>query len=322
MRASFRLDDVVPFFALGDFFGLVFLVGGHVIHFEVFHAHAGVGTYGIRDEGVAADDGVFAHDGVSAENGCPCVNGDVVLDGGVTLFAGKFLAASCGKGAEGYALVNLHVLADDSSFANHDAGAMIDKKVFADGGSRVNVDARSGVRVFGHQSRKHWNMQKVKFVGDAEDGGRHEAGVSEDDFVEAAGSGVAIVGGVQIRLQEFADLRNLREEFLANAVAFNLALVGGHGAAKLAVIQRDGHLLVKVVKGIFDQDREAVLRVVNFVCAVPEMPGINHPNQILQNRLNLGLVGSIINVDIIDMLVAVVIVEDGLYGFFDFGFLD
>jgi hypothetical protein len=38
--------------------------------------------------------------------------------------------------------------------------------------------------------------------------------------------------------------------------------------------------------------------------------------------LNLGLVRSIVNVNLVDMLVAVVIVEDSLYGFFDFGFFD
>jgi len=32
-KSGGELDDVVPFLALGDFFGFVFLVGGHVIHF-------------------------------------------------------------------------------------------------------------------------------------------------------------------------------------------------------------------------------------------------------------------------------------------------
>jgi hypothetical protein len=58
------------------------------------------------------------------------------------------------------------------------------------------------------------------------------------------------------------------------------------------------------------------------VRTIPEVARINDSNQILQNRLNLGLVGSIVDVDIIDMLAAVVIVKDGLYGFCDFGFLD
>ena len=66
------------------------------------------------------------------------------------------------------------------------------------------------------------------------------------------------------------------EKLLADTVAFNLALVRSHGTTELAIIKRDGHLLVEVVKSIFDNDREAILRVVNLVRAVPEMSGINH----------------------------------------------
>ena len=58
-KSGGELNDIVPFFALGDFFGFVFLVGGHVIHFQIFHAHAGVCAHGTGDECVAADDCVF-----------------------------------------------------------------------------------------------------------------------------------------------------------------------------------------------------------------------------------------------------------------------
>ena len=215
-------------------------------------------------------------------------------------------------------MVNLHVLADDGCFANHDSGTVIDKEVFANRCARVDVDSRFGMRVFGHEARQNRHMQQVKLMGDAEDGGCHEAGVSEDDFVKAAGGWVAVVGSVQVGFQEFADLRNLREEFLADAVAFDFALVGCHGAAELAVIECDGHLFMEVVESIFDNDRETVFRVVNLVRAVPKMSRIDNPDQVLQNRLDLGLIGSIVDIDIIDVLVAVVIVEDSLYGFFDF----
>ena len=117
-------------------------------------------------------------------------------------------------------------------------------------------------------------------------------------------------------------MRYFREEFLANAVTFDLAFVRGHCAAELAVIQRNRHLLMKVVKGILDNDREAVLGVLNLMPTISEVSGINDSNQILQNRLDLGLVGSIVYVDIVDMFAAIVIVKNNLYGFFNFRFLD
>ena len=219
-------------------------------------------------------------------------------------------------------MVNLDVLADDCGFANHNACAVIDKEVFADGCTRMDVDARFGMGIFGHESRENRNVQKIKFMGNAENRCRHKARIRKDNFVKAPSGRIAIKSGMQIGFKTFANPRNLREKFLADAVAFNLALVRSHGTTELAIIKRDGHLLVEVVKSIFDNDREAILRVVNLVRAVPEMSGINHTDQVLQNRLNLGLVGSIIDVDVVDMLAAIVIVKNNLYGFFDFRFLD
>ena len=56
--------------------------------------------------------------------------------------------------------------------------------------------------------------------------------------------------------------------------------------------------------------------------AVSKMSGIDNSNQILQNRLNLGLVRSIVYIDIINMLATVVIGKNSLNSFFDFGFFD
>ena len=114
----------------------------------------------------------------------------------MALFAGKLLSAASRKCAERDALVNLDILADHCGFANHDACAMIDKEVFADGCTRMNVDARFGMGIFGHESRENRNVQKIKFVGDAVNSCRHEAGVGEDNLVKATGSGVAVKSGV------------------------------------------------------------------------------------------------------------------------------
>ena len=79
---------------------------------------------------------------------------------------------------------------------------------------------------------------------------------------------------------------------------------------------------MKVVERIFDKNCKAVLGVVNLMRTISEVSGINDSNQILQNCLDFGLVGSIVNIDIVDMLAAIVIVENNLYGFFNFRFLD
>ena len=323
MTSKKRLNNIVPVVALRDFGGLVlFAVGRGVVEFQILDADAGVGVDGACDEGVSADDCVFTYDGIAAENGGSCVNGDIVQNCRVALFARKSLAASRGKSSQRNALINLHILADDCGFANHNAGTVVDKEVLADGCTRMDVNARFGVGVFCHESRENRNMQKVEFMGNAVDGRCHEAGIGEDDFVEAAGCGVAVISGVQIRFQEFTDLRNLGEKFFTNSITFDLAFIGSHSATKFTVIQCNRHLFVKVVEGIFDKNRKGIFGVINLVRTISEVSWINDSNQILQYRLNLGLIGSIVNIDIVDMLAAIVIVENNLYGFFDFGFLD
>ena len=79
---------------------------------------------------------------------------------------------------------------------------------------------------------------------------------------------------------------------------------------------------MEVVERIFDKNCKAIFRVVNLMRTISEVSRINDSNQILQNCLDFGLVGSIVNIDIVDMLAAIVIVKNNLYGFFNFRFLD
>ena len=117
-------------------------------------------------------------------------------------------------------------------------------------------------------------------------------------------------------------MRNLGEKFLTNSIALDFTFIGSHGAAELTVIQRNSHLLVEVIECIFDENRKAILGVVNLVRTIPEVSRINDSDQILQNRLDFGLVRSIVNIDIVDMLAAIVIIKNSLYGFCYFRFLD
>ena len=69
---------------------------------------------------------------------------------------------------------------------------------------------------------------------------------------------------------------------------------------------------MEVVKCIFDNDRKTIFGVVNLMRTIPEVSRINDSDQVLQNRLDFVLVGSIVNIDVVDMLAAIVIVENNL----------
>src|SRR5207248_11354766 len=97
-------------------------VGGDLVE----RGHAG------GDEDVAADEGAAADDRVAAEDCRPGVDGHVVFDRGVAFLAAEALAEGGGEGAEGHALVDLHVVSDFGGFADDHAGAVVDEEVVAE----------------------------------------------------------------------------------------------------------------------------------------------------------------------------------------------
>ena len=93
--------------------------------------------------------------GLTAQNRSTGVNRNVVLDGGVALFAAQVLPATGRQRADGDALVNLHIVADDGGLAHYDAGAVVNKEVPANRGAGMDVDAGLAVCVFRHDAGQH-----------------------------------------------------------------------------------------------------------------------------------------------------------------------
>ena len=157
---------------------------------------------------VAADDGAVADDRVAADDGRVGVDGDVIADGRMPL------------AAEGVALlVALDVLgqaardqtrrpgkadavADFRRAADDDAGAVIDEEMGADVRAGMQVDAGAAVRPFGHHAGQKSDAQFVENVGHAEDGDRLDARIGEDDFLLVRRGGIALVGGLDVGLDE------------------------------------------------------------------------------------------------------------------------
>ena len=83
---------------------------------------------------------------------------------------------------------------------------MVDEELLADGRAGVDVDARLRVGVLGHHARQQRHAELVEHVGQAVDGDGVEAGVAEDDLVEALGRGVAPVGRAHVARGEAAHL--------------------------------------------------------------------------------------------------------------------
>ncbi len=155
-------------------------------------------------------------------------------------------AASRGKrqGAEGHALVELDVGADVAGFADDDAGAVVDEEAGADAGAGMDVDAGLGVGMLGHHARNQRHAEQQDLVGDAVNGDGLEAGIAEDDLVEALGGRVALEGGLDVLLQDQADVGHALEQLDGLLLGQGLEI---HGHARLGL---DAILLVAQARAI------------------------------------------------------------------------
>ena len=104
---------------------------------------AGIGGYIVSHPDVAANHGVMA-DGDSAQDACVTIDGDIVLDDGMAGYV-EHVAVSVfleALGTQRHALIERHVIADDTGLANNNASTMINGKVFAYLCTRMNVNTR------------------------------------------------------------------------------------------------------------------------------------------------------------------------------------
>ena len=142
-----------------------------------------LGCHVVRNPEVTADDGVMAY-ADATEDGGVGIDGDVVLDDGM---AGLVEQASVGivlevAGAEGDALIEHDVMADDGGGSDDDSCAVVDAEGCSDLCGRMDVDARDGMCPFADDSRQQRQAELVQGVGDAmmQHGG--DGGIAADDL--------------------------------------------------------------------------------------------------------------------------------------------
>ena len=173
---------------------------------------------------VAADDGAVADDRVAADDGRVGVDGHVVADGGMPLAAERLALLIAldvlGQAArdEADALVKAHAIADLRRAADDHAGAVIDEEMGADFRAGMQVDAGAAVRPLGHHARQKSDAHFVQDMGHAKDGHRLDAGIGEHDFLLAGRGGIALEGGLDVGLDQAADIGQLAQKIERDAL--------------------------------------------------------------------------------------------------------
>jgi len=205
-------------------------------HFGWFDDDGGAGGDVVGDPCIAADDGAAA-DGDVAEDGGAGVDDDVVFDGGVT-FETADLAGVGGEGfsAEGDALIELDVPADDGGFTDDDAGAVIGEEVFTDGGAGMDVNTGLVMGVLGHDARDEGDVKAIEDMSETLDGDGEEAGIADDGFFVGVAGGVAFEGGFDVGREDAAEVGEAFDDPAGAAMGVIGAVVFGAGGGAFASI--------------------------------------------------------------------------------------
>ena len=214
----------------------------------LYEENAGVRRYGVREPDVGTDDGTGSDGGFAAEDRCIGIDGHVVFDGGMAFGQIDGVRIGNAEGAERDTLVDFDVISDDGRFADDDAGAVVDEEGFADLRRGVDVNSRAVVHVFAHHARQNRHAARLQDMGQAVHGQCTQTGIGQDDFGVTLCGRVALVGGMEIGVDEFADFGEFVEEILGDAFCVVAGRIGMCVACETAL-----RAVVGVIEAIGDQ---------------------------------------------------------------------
>lgn len=287
-------------------------VPGLELQLLTLYADRGAGRDGVGDKHIGTNHAVPADGGAAAQDRRACVDRHVVLNGGVALFPPQALAASGGQSAQGHALIDLDMVADDRRLPHHNAGPVVDEEILADDGAGVDVDTGDAVGVFRHDPGQQGNAEGIQNMGQAVNGNGKQPGIAEDDLVGAECGGISVVKGFHICLGDGPDAGDGPKELQAQLLGFLFRLRGRHGAA-----QYDGDLLVQIVHDVLNQHGEVVLGVVNAVGSVPGEARVDNAQKLADHVDHHILVRMLKRIELVDIPVILVVHQDAVYDVFN-----
>ena len=200
----------------------------------------------------------------------------------MTLHACELLTGARRKRAQRYALVYLDMIADRGGFANDNARGMVDEEVFTDRSARIDVYARTAMRIFGHDAWNQRHLLHVKLMGDAVHEYRKESRIRKDDLLFALCGRVAVESSLHILekgLVQFGQLRKERFRYLVHA-RFDLFL--RHGVA----VAEQQSLAQLALQGVFDTNERIADEIAGVAARGDFLSEITGEHQVAQIRQN------------------------------------
>lgn len=177
--------------------------------------NTGTGRYAFRHPDVTADSRAFP-DGDASQNGGVGIDNHIVFQyrmAGDTLDGIALFVAGEALGTQSHSLIQFHMVADDTRGSDDHTRTMVNGKVVSDLGTRMDVDTRFGMCHFGDDTRDERYVEAIKFVGNPVIGDGTDDRIATDDFPEARGGRVTVVGSLYVGGQNAADFRQATDEF-------------------------------------------------------------------------------------------------------------
>ena len=140
----------------------------------------------------------------------------------MTLNVLKLSSAVCGESSESYALIDLNVLPYLGRLTYYDTRTVIDKEILSDICSRVDVDTRDRVGIFGHHSGDERYIELIKLMCQTVYDGCKQSGVSIDNFFFGESRRVSVKSGLHIRIDILSYLGDLLKESENDILGFLL----------------------------------------------------------------------------------------------------
>ena len=181
----------------------------------------------------------------ASQDGGIRINCHVVLDDWVTRHVQHVAVLIVFKalGTQRHTLIECHVITDDTRLTYYHTRSVVNRKVFADGSSRVNIDTRLRVSLFCDDTWNDGYLQFMQFVGNTIVRHGIHYRIAENHLTIVRRSGVVVEHRLHIGIKQSLDFRqciNEKRSFtLSLLVGFFLR---GYFFAVLAELQSVGYL--------------------------------------------------------------------------------
>ena len=113
----------------------------------------------LGNECVTADNNAFLNDGLAAEDRCTGVDRNIILDRWMSAHIAQLLTTLGRERTERHALIQLDMFPDDRCLTDYDTGSVINKEIFADRGTRMDIDTGLRVCLLRHHTRNQRHIQ-------------------------------------------------------------------------------------------------------------------------------------------------------------------